>query len=59
MTTFDDLKTYVDLAVDYSKDKIEGAIVCGRISTGSQIRFSENSIDIGKRWKELQVPTKN
>lgn len=55
MTTFDDLKTYVDLAVDYGKEKIEGAIVRGSISTGSQIRFSQSSIDIGKRWKSFQL----
>jgi len=55
MTTFEDLKSYVDLAVDYSRDKIEGAIVRGRVSTGSQIRFSQNSIDIGKRWKSLKL----
>ncbi|MHA1637874.1 MAG: hypothetical protein ACTSUB_07655, partial [Candidatus Thorarchaeota archaeon] len=55
MATFDDLKTYVDIAVDYSRDKIEGAIVHGNISSGSQIRFSEGSIDIGKIWESFQL----
>lgn len=55
MPSFEDLKSYVDLAVDYSKDKIEGAIVRGSVSTGSQIRFSQSSIDIGKRWRSFKL----
>ncbi len=55
MTDFDTLKSFVDAAIDYSKNKIEGIIACGTISSGSQIRFSQNAIDIGKRWENLQL----
>ncbi|NHJ12811.1 MAG: TldD/PmbA family protein [Candidatus Thorarchaeota archaeon] len=55
MAGYEDLKTYVDVAVDYCKDKAEGIIARGRMSSGSQIRFSQNAIDIGKRWEELKL----
>ncbi len=57
MSEYDDLKTYVDIAVEHARDKIEGIIARGMISSGSQIRFSQNSIDIGKRWEELKLET--
>ncbi len=55
MKTYDDLKTYVDIAVEYCKDKVEGVIARGTMSSGSQIRFSQNAIDIGKRWEEQKL----
>jgi len=55
MDDYEDLKTYVDVAVDYCKGKVEGVIARGTMSSGSQIRFSQNAIDIGKRWDELKL----
>ncbi len=55
MTGFEDMKTFVDLAVDYAEDRTEGIIVHGIESSTSQIRFSQNAIDISKRWKELKL----
>lgn len=55
MTEHEALKTYVDVAVDYCKGKVEGVIARGTMSSGSQIRFSQNAIDIGKRWEELKL----
>lgn len=55
MASTDDLKTYVDVAVDYCKEKVEGVIARCVKSEGSQIRFSQNSIDIGKRWVEQKI----
>ncbi|MFW9919190.1 MAG: metallopeptidase TldD-related protein [Candidatus Thorarchaeota archaeon] len=55
MSNYEDLKTYVDVAVDHCKDKVEGVIARGIMSSGSQIRFSQNAIDIGKRWDELKL----
>ncbi|MFO7837586.1 MAG: TldD/PmbA family protein [Candidatus Thorarchaeota archaeon] len=49
------LKEYVDVAVDYAEDKTEGILARGTVSTGSQIRFSQNAIDISKRWEELKL----
>ncbi len=55
MHDIDRLKQYVDVAVDYAEDKVEGILARGTISTGSQIRFSQNAIDISKRWEELEL----
>jgi len=55
MTSFDDLKSYVDLAVDHAKGKADGVIARGVRSSNSQIRFSQNAIDINKRWESLQL----
>ncbi len=55
MAGFDELKSYVDIAIDYSKDKVEGVIARGFMSSGSQIRFSQNAIDIGKRWDQVRL----
>ena len=53
MTSLDDLKSYVDTAVDHAKGKTDGAIARGVLSSNSQIRFSQNAIDINKRWESL------
>ncbi|MDF1539872.1 MAG: TldD/PmbA family protein [Candidatus Thorarchaeota archaeon] len=55
MADFDTLKSFVDAAVEHGKDKIEGVIARGIASSGSQIRFSQNAIDISKRWDELRL----
>ncbi|MHA1906493.1 MAG: metallopeptidase TldD-related protein [Candidatus Thorarchaeota archaeon] len=55
MIGIDELKTYVERAIEYSQDKVEGVIARGTKSSGSQIRFSQNSIDIGKRWDGVQL----
>ncbi len=55
MSGIDDLKQYVDTAIDYSQGKIEGVIARGTLTSGSQIRFSQNSIDIGKRWDGVSL----
>jgi PmbA protein len=55
MTSLDDLKSYVDLAVDHAKEKADGIIARGVRSSNSQIRFSQNAIDINKRWESLSL----
>lgn len=55
MTSFEDLQTFVDFAVDYAEDKTEGIVVHGIESSRSQIRFSQSAIDINKRWRELKL----
>jgi PmbA protein len=55
MTSFEDLQTFVDFAVDYAENKTEGIVVHGIESSRSQIRFSQSAIDINKRWRELKL----
>ncbi|MHA1771515.1 MAG: TldD/PmbA family protein [Candidatus Thorarchaeota archaeon] len=55
MVGFDEMKTIIDTAIDYAEDKTEGIIVRGTIGKESQIRFSQNSIDISKRWQEMKL----
>jgi len=51
----DNIKAMVDFAVDYGSDKVD-TIIARIINTrGSQIRFSQNLIDISKRWESLQL----
>jgi len=52
---YQELKSLVDLAVDYASEKVEGIIARGTIRRGSQIRFSQSQIDIAKRWEELNL----
>lgn len=53
--TDDRTKELVDIAVDYGKDKTDAMIARASRTTGSQIRFSQNAIDISKRWEQLQL----
>ncbi len=55
MTKLDDLKSYVDAAVEHAKGKADGVIARGVLSSKSQIRFSQNAIDINKRWESLSL----
>jgi PmbA protein len=50
-----ELKELVDYAVDFGKKKTDAIIARGIMSSGSQIRFSQNAIDISKRWEQLQL----
>ncbi|MHA3965088.1 MAG: TldD/PmbA family protein [Candidatus Thorarchaeota archaeon SMTZ1-45] len=55
MTNVDGMKGLVDYAVDYGKDKTDAIIARTVMTSGSQIRFSQNAIDISKRWEQLQL----
>ena len=57
MTNFDDVKDLVDSAVNHAKDKVDAIIARGILSKKSQIRFSQNTIDISKRWDALTFQT--
>ncbi len=55
MTNTDYLKTLADYAIDYGSKKTD-AIVARVVQTdNSQIRFSQNNIDISKRWESLKI----
>lgn len=51
----DAMREIVDAAVEYASGKAEGVIIRGTVSRNSQIRFSQNAIDIAKRWEELKL----
>ncbi len=53
--TQEDLKTLVDTAVDYGRGKAEIVIARGVSHSGSQIRFSQSSVDVASRWEELRM----
>jgi PmbA protein len=55
MKNADQLKTLVDQAVDYGKQKTDAVIARATMRRNSQIRFSQNTIDISKRWNSLQL----
>ena len=55
MVSVDDMKSLVDYAVDYAKSKSDAIIARGNLSSDSQIRFSQSSIDITKRWESLNL----
>ncbi|MFW9909854.1 MAG: TldD/PmbA family protein [Candidatus Thorarchaeota archaeon] len=55
MADLDMLQTYADLVLEYSKSRVEGVIARSYKSTASQIRFSQNAIDIAKRWEEVGI----
>jgi PmbA protein len=50
-----DLKTLVDYAIEYGSKKTDSIIARVTNSKNTQIRFSQNKIDISKRWEELRV----
>lgn len=55
MTNTEHLKTLADYAIDYGSKKTD-AIIARVIQTkNSQIRFSQNNIDISKRWETLKI----
>ncbi|MGY5874846.1 MAG: TldD/PmbA family protein [Candidatus Thorarchaeota archaeon] len=51
----DDIATLVDLAITQTEGKVDAAIARLTKSCGSQIRFSQSSIDISKRWEEKKL----
>ncbi len=55
MASIRDTKSMVDLAVDYGSNKVDAIIARVNNTSGSQIRFSQNLIDISKRWESLQL----
>ena len=57
MTGLEKVKYLVDLALSHAKGKVDEIIVRGIVSKRSQIRFSQNNIDISKRWESLLFQT--
>ncbi|MGY5879287.1 MAG: TldD/PmbA family protein [Candidatus Thorarchaeota archaeon] len=55
MTNVDNLKTLGNYAIDYGSEKTDAIIARIVQKKNSQIRFSQNSIDISKRWEELKI----
>lgn len=55
MTGIDELKTLTDYAVDYGSKHTDAIIARIVQNKNSQIRFSQNNIDISKRWEELSL----
>ena len=55
MTNTDYLKTLTDYAIDYGSKKTDAIIARVVQTKNSQIRFSQNIIDISKRWDELKI----
>ncbi|UCE11700.1 MAG: TldD/PmbA family protein [Candidatus Thorarchaeota archaeon] len=54
MGDMDQVKSFVETAVGYASKKCESAIARGVLSSVSQIRFSQNRIDIAKQWESLE-----
>ncbi|MDH4213859.1 MAG: hypothetical protein OEV85_08055, partial [Candidatus Thorarchaeota archaeon] len=55
MSEMDKLKGLIEQAIDYGEKKCDAIIARGVSNKDSQIRFSQNSIDISKRWNSLQL----
>jgi len=55
MTSLDNLKILTDCAVDHGTKKTDAIIARVVQKQNSQIRFSQNNIDISKRWEELSL----
>ena len=55
MTNTDNLKILGDTAIDYGSKKTDAIIARVVQTKNSQIRFSQNNIDISKRWEELKL----
>jgi len=55
MNSAENLKNIVDYAIKYGSSKTDGIIARAVQTKNSQIRFSQSSIDISKRWEELQL----
>ncbi|MFW9958638.1 MAG: TldD/PmbA family protein [Candidatus Odinarchaeota archaeon] len=55
MSEMDRLKGLVEQAIDYGGKKCDAIIARAVSDKDSQIRFSQNSIDISKRWNSLQL----
>ncbi len=51
----EDLKVLVDAAVDYGRKKADTVIARCTNHSGSQIRFSQSSVDVASRWEELNM----
>lgn len=55
MADLEPLQSYVDLAVEHAQSSNVEAIAYGQLASGSQVRFSQNSIDINKRWETQKL----
>ena len=55
MTSMNSVKAVVDEAITYGKKKTDAIIARATLQKNSQIRFSQNTIDISKRWNTLQL----
>lgn len=55
MVDVDNLKILVDKAIEYGMEKCDAIIARIISNKDSQIRFSQNNIDISKRWNSLQL----
>lgn len=55
MTDLETLRSYVELAVSHAQSDDADVIAYGQLASGTQIRFSQNSIDIGKRWESQKL----
>jgi len=55
MATIDQVRPFVDYAIEYGKKKTDAIIARVEMRKDSQIRFSQSSIDISKRWNSLQL----
>jgi PmbA protein len=53
MTGLEKVKNLVDSALTHANGKVDAIIARGIISKKSQIRFSQNNIDISKKWESL------
>ncbi len=55
MEPADKVRALADDAVSYGKKKVDAIIARATLEKISQIRFSQNSIDISKRWNNLKL----
>lgn len=55
MIDTDHLKTLGDIAIDYGSKKTDAIIARVVQTKNSQLRFSQNNIDISKIWEELKL----
>jgi PmbA protein len=57
MQISDNVIDLVDLAINHAKDKVDSVIARGILSKRTQIRFSQNNIDISKNWDTFTFQT--
>jgi PmbA protein len=55
MTSIEQLRRYAERAVHQAREKVDSVIARILVSETSQIRFSQNEIDINKKWSELKL----
>jgi PmbA protein len=57
MTGLEKVKDLIDSAINHTNGKVDAIIARGVVSKKSQIRFSQNNIDISKKWESLTFQT--